>query len=99
MNQSKVALWVVLEAKGGKEKELETFLKGALPLAQQEEFTLGWYIIRMGPSKFGIFDTFADDSGREKHLKGQIASALMAKAPELLAKEPRIEKVDILAAK
>ena len=99
MNSSKVALWVVLEAKAGKEKELEAFLKSALPLAQQEAFTLNWFTIKMGPAQFGIFDTFADDAGRQKHLSGPIASALLAKAPEWLAQPPSIEKIDILAAK
>jgi len=99
MNSSKVGLWVMLEAKAGKEKELETFLKGALPLAEQEAFTINWFIVKMSPTTFGIFDTFADDAGRQKHLSGQIASALMAKAPELLAKPPSIEKIDLLAAK
>jgi len=95
----KEAIWVALEAKPGKEKELENFLAGALPLVQGEPATITWYAIRMGPGKFGIFDTFADDSGRQAHLQGKVAAALMAKAPELLAKEPRIEKISIVAAK
>src|SRR6185503_16549750 len=95
----KEALWVVLEAKPGKEKELENFLAGALPLVQAEPATITWYAIRMGPGKFGIFDTFADDAGRDAHLQGKVAAALMAKAPELLAKPPKIEKISILAAK
>jgi len=95
----KEALWVVLEAKPGKEKDLENFLAGALPLVQAEPATITWYAIRMGPGKFGIFDTFADDAGRQANLQGKVAAALMAKAPELLAKEPRIEKIGILAAK
>ena len=95
----KEALWVVLEAKPGKEKDLENFLAGALPLVQAEPATITWYAIRMGPGKFGIFDTFADDTGREAHLQGKVAAALMAKAPELLAKPPRIEKVSVMAAK
>jgi len=95
----KEAIWVALEAKPGKEKELETFLSGALPIVQAEPATITWYAIRMGPGKFGIFDTFADDAGREAHLQGKVAAALMAKAPELLAKPPRIEKISVLAAK
>jgi len=95
----KEALWVALEAKPGKENELESFLAGALPLVQAEPATVTWYAIRMGPGKFGIFDTFADDAGREAHLQGKVASALMAKASELLAKSPKIEKIGILAAK
>lgn len=95
----KEALWVPLEAKPGKEKELENFLASALPLVQAEPATITWYAIRMGPGKFGIFDTFADDVGRDAHLKGKVAAALMAKASELLATPPKIEKISILAAK
>jgi len=74
-------------------------LKGALPLAQQEAFTNRWYALKLAPNVFGIFDTFADDAGRQKHLSGPIAAALMAKASELLAKPPQIDKIDILANK
>ena len=95
----KVALLVRLEAKPGKEKDLEDFLKSALPLANQESFTPVWFALKIGPSTFGIFDAFADDSGRQSHLTGQIAAALMAKAGELLSEAPRIEKVDVLAVK
>ena len=95
----KVALLVRLEAKPGKEKDLEDFLKSALPLANQESFTPVWFALKIGPATFGIFDAFADDSGRQSHLTGQIAAALMAKAGELLSEAPRIEKVDVLAVK
>jgi quinol monooxygenase YgiN len=95
----KVALLVRLEAKPGQEKALEDFLKSALPLANQEMFTPVWFALKIGPSTFGIFDAFADDSGRQAHLAGQIAAALMAKAGELLAQAPRIEQVDVLAVK
>ena len=74
-------------------------MKGALPLAQQEGFTNRWYALKLAPNVFGIFDTFADDAGRQKHLSGPIAAALMAKASELLAKPPQIDKIDILANK
>jgi quinol monooxygenase YgiN len=94
-----VALFVRLEAKPGKEAEVESFLKSGLALVQEEPDTTTWYAIRMGPSTFGIFDTFPDDSGRQAHLSGRVAAALMAKAPELLAQPPAIEKVDVLAAK
>jgi len=96
---SRVAIWVSLEAKAGKEKELEEFLKSAQPLAEREPLTISWYAIKMGPGKFGIFDTFADDKGRDAHLNGEIAKALMAKASELLAKPPDIQKPDVLASK
>jgi quinol monooxygenase YgiN len=88
-----------LEAKPGKEEEVARFLEGALPLAQQEEATTAWFAIRMGPSTFGIFDVFPDETGRDAHLSGPIATALMEKADELLSEPPTIEKIDILASK
>ncbi len=94
-----VALYVRLEAKPGKEKEVEAFLKGGLPIVQEEPQTIAWFGIRLGPSTFGIFDAFPDEKGRQAHLSGKVAAALMAKAPELLAKPPVIEKVDVIAAK
>jgi quinol monooxygenase YgiN len=83
-----VALFVRLEAKPGKEAEMESFLRGGLPIVQQEPATTAWFAIRMGASTFGIFDAFPDDAGRQAHLSGRVAAALMAKAPELLAKPP-----------
>lgn len=94
-----VGLLVRLEAKAGKEAEVENFLKSGLALVQEEPDTISWFAIRMGPSTFGIFDAFPDDSGRQAHLAGKVAAALMAKAPELLDQPPVIEKVDVLAAK
>jgi quinol monooxygenase YgiN len=94
-----VALLVRLEAKPGKEAAVEAFLRSGLPLAQTEPATITWYALKLGPSTFGIFDTFPDDSGRQAHLSGPIAAALMAQASELLAKPPAIEQVDVLAAK
>jgi quinol monooxygenase YgiN len=95
----KLALLALLEAKPGKEMELEAFLKSAQPLAASEAGTTTWYAVKLGPAKFGIFDTFRDEGGRDAHLSGEIAKALMAKADELLAKPPQIEKVEILASK
>ncbi len=95
----KLALYVRLEAKPGREAEVEDFIKSALPIVQAETGTSAWFGIRMGPSTFGIFDTFRDESGRQAHLNGRVAAALLAKASELLATPPRIEKVDVLAAK
>ena len=94
-----VALYVKLEAKPGKEKDVEAFLKGGLAIVQEEPATTAWFAIRMAPSTFGIFDAFPDEAGRQAHLSGRVAAALMAKAAELLAKPPTIEKVDVLAAK
>ncbi len=93
-----VGLYVELEAKAGMEEALVSFLRSAVPLVQQEFAAAAWFAIQMGPSKFGIFDTFADEAGRQAHLSGRVAAALMEKAPELLAKPPRIEKVGILAS-
>jgi quinol monooxygenase YgiN len=93
------ALLALLEAKPGREKELEEFLKSAQPLAMQETDTTTWYAVKLGPSRFGIFDTFRDESGRSAHLNGEIAKALFAKADELLAKAPQVEQLEILAAK
>jgi quinol monooxygenase YgiN len=96
---AKFALLVRLEAKPGKEKEVADFIKSALPLAQQEKFTIHWFALQLGPSTFGIFDSFDNEEGRNAHLGGQIAQALMKNAPSLLAKDPVIEKVDLLAVK
>ncbi|MGC1453573.1 MAG: antibiotic biosynthesis monooxygenase [Nitrospirota bacterium] len=94
-----VGLFVRLEAKPGKETEVERFIKSGLPLVMDEPDTCAWFGIRLGPLTFGIFDAFPDDKGRQAHLSGKVAAALMAKAPELLAKPPVIERVDVLAAK
>jgi quinol monooxygenase YgiN len=94
-----VALLVRLEAKPGKEAEVESFLNSGLAVVQEEPDTTAWFAIRMGPSTFGIFDAFPDDRGRQAHLSGKVAAALMEKAPALLAQPPTIEKVDVLAAK
>jgi quinol monooxygenase YgiN len=96
---SKLAIWAQFEAKPGKEKELEEFLKSAQPLAEREAGTISWYAVKMGPGKYGIFDTFADENGRNAHLNGEIAKALFAKADQLLAKPPEIAKPEILASK
>jgi quinol monooxygenase YgiN len=94
-----VALLVRLEAKPGKEADVEQFLKSGLAIVQGEPATTTWYALRLSATTFGIFDTFPDNSGREAHLNGQVAAALMAKAGELFSSPPKIEKVDILAAK
>src|ERR1700722_11003388 len=95
----RVALLVRLKAKPGKEAEVESFLKSGLPLAEAEPATTAWFAVKFGPSTFGIFDAFPDDAGRQAHLSGPIAAALMARASDLLSEPPSIEKVDILAAK
>lgn len=95
----KFALLARVEAKPGKENEVLAFLKSALPLAQAEPDTVRWYALQLGPSTFGIFDTFETEDGRKAHLAGEIAKALMANAAELLAKDPVIEQVELLAIK
>ncbi|HWZ85980.1 MAG TPA: antibiotic biosynthesis monooxygenase [Thermoanaerobaculia bacterium] len=94
-----VALYVKLEARPGKEKDVEAFLKGGLAIVQDEPATTAWFAIRLGPSTFGIFDAFPDEAGRQAHLTGRVAAALMANAATLLSAPPSIEKVDVLAAK
>ena len=94
-----LAIWAQLEAKPGKENDVEQFLKSTQPLAEREAGTISWYAIKMGPGKYGIFDTFADESGRNAHLNGDIAKALFAKADDLFAKPPEIVKPEILASK
>ena len=95
----KLALLAILEAKPGKEEEVSAFLQSALPLAAQESQTVSWFAFRIGNSRFGIFDTFSDEAGRNAHLNGEIAKALLAKAEDLLATPPQIEQLEILAAK
>lgn len=95
----KTALFVRLDAKPGKEAVVEEFLRGGLPVVMEEPATIAWFAIRLGPSSFGIFDAFPDEAGRQAHLTGRVAAALMEKASDMLAKPPAIEKVDVLAAK
>ena len=95
----RVGLMVRLEAKPGKESAVAEFLKGGLALAVNEPETTVWFALRLGPTTFGIFDAFPGEPGRQAHLNGPIAAALMAKASELLAEKPKIEQADVLAAK
>lgn len=95
----KLALMVRLDAKPGKEAELEALLRAGLPIVEQEPRTTTWFAMRLAPSIFGIFDTFPDEAGRRAHLAGKVAKALVDKAPELLQRPPVIEKVDVLASK
>lgn len=95
----KLALLVRLEARPGKEKELEALLTNSLSLAQNEPGTIHWFALRIGPSTYGIFDTFEKEEGRQAHLGGPIAAGLVAKAPDLLSTPPVIEQVELLAVK
>jgi len=92
-----IGLLVTLEARAGKEADAEAFLKSAQPLALNEKGTLKWYAFKIGPGRFGIFDSFANEAGRNAHLTGEIAKALGARAAELFAVAPVVEKVEILA--
>ena len=96
---AKFGLLATLEAKAGKEEEVDKFLRSAQSLVEQEPDTVSWYAIRMGNTKFGIFDTFNDEAGRKAHLSGKVAEALFAKASELFAETPKVEQLDILAEK
>lgn len=93
------ALFVRLEAKPGKEDEVAAFLMQGLQLANQETTTPVWFALRLGPTTFAVFDAFRDETGRQNHLNGPIAQALMAHAPNLLAAAPAIEQIDVLGAK
>jgi len=96
---AKQALWVMLKAKPGKEQEIEAFLNQGASLANDEPETITWYGVKLAPGMYGVFDTFDDEAGRDAHLTGEIAKALMAKAPELFSNEIKIERMEILAAK
>lgn len=93
------ALLVRVEAKPGKEAEVEEFLRGAQSIVDGEPETVAWFAVRFGPSSFGIFDAFPDDSGRQAHLSGQVGTALMERADELFSQPPSIEQVDVIASK
>ncbi len=95
----KFALFARLEAKPGKEAEVEKFLSSALPMVQREQDTTAWFALRLGPTTFGIFDVFPTEKGREAHLSGQVAAALTAKASDLFSQPPDIKKADVLATK
>ena len=96
---AKLALYVPLKAKPGKEGEVAEFLRSALPLVQDEAGTLTWYAIEEAPGQFAIFDTFDNETDRQAHLDGKVAAALMSKASELFSEPPKIHKLSILAAK
>jgi len=93
------ALFVRLEAKPGKEKDVENFLCEALPVVLEETETVAWFSVRLSPSTFGIFDAFSNEEGLQAHLGGKVAAALTAKSPELFAHPPVIERMDVMAAK
>jgi quinol monooxygenase YgiN len=93
------AILAILQARPGKENEVEDFLRSAQPLVLQETGTTNWFAVRFSSAQFAIFDTFPNAAGRDAHLKGEIARALFAKAEELFSEPPRIEQGAILASK
>jgi hypothetical protein len=96
---SNFALWIQLEAKKGKEAEVETFLRDTLVLANSEAGTINWYALKLGPASYAIFDTFLTNKEREAHLAGAIATGLQERSDELFSRPPTIERIDILASK
>jgi len=99
VSRERLAILAVFDARPGKEEEVEAFLQSALPLVRAETETLSWYALKLGGSTYGIFDTFADQQGRDAHLAGDIAKALLARADELFQSPPTIGKTEIIAAK
>jgi quinol monooxygenase YgiN len=95
----KFALYVPLEARPGKEEEVAAFLRAGLPLVNEEPGTVAWFGVRFGRTSFAIFDAFPDEDARDAHLSGKVAAALMARADELFAAPPQINKLDVVAAK
>lgn len=95
----KLALFARIEAKPGKEADVEKFLRAGLAMARDERSTPIWFALRLSPTTFGVFDAFHDEQGRQAHLTGPIAQALMAKAPELFAAPPSIEPIEVLGLK
>jgi quinol monooxygenase YgiN len=94
-----VSLYVELKAKPGKEEAVAAFLASAQNLVEAEPGTIAWFAVRFDHNTFAIFDAFDDEAGREAHLSGKVAEALMANADELLAAAPQIRKADVLADK
>lgn len=99
MSQVTVGLWVPLQAKPGKEAEVEAFLKAGQAIVEDEPGTTAWFALKMGPGQFGIFDVFPDDDARQAHLNGKVAAALMEKAPDLFDDAPQINPIDLIASK
>ena len=94
-----LSVFVRMQAKPGKEKEVEDFLKGGLAIVENEPGTIAWFAIKTAPGIYGIFDVFENEAGRDAHLSGQVAKALFAKAPDLFLEAPAVGKPDVLAAK
>lgn len=96
---TKIGLLARIEARPEHADQVEALLREALRLAQEEDHTVTWFAFRQGPATFGVFDTFESEEGRQAHLQGKIAAALMGAAETLLSEAPDIRPVDVLAAK
>jgi quinol monooxygenase YgiN len=94
-----VGLWVPLEAKPDRVDAVRQFLEGGRAIVNEEPATTAWFAVQLGPTSFAIFDVFPDDAGRQAHLAGKVAAALMAQAPDLFATPPEIKQVDVIAEK
>jgi hypothetical protein len=94
-----LGLLAILEAKPEKGAELAAFLEQGRAIAVAEEGTVTWYAFKISETTYGIFDTFAGEEGRAAHLGGQIPVALGQVGPDLLAADPDIKMVDIIAVK
>ena len=94
---NEVGILATLQARIGKEAEVEEFLRSAGPLVEAETGTTEWFAFKVTPATFGIFDTFKDEDGRSAHVNGEIAKALFARAEELFVSHPDIKPVDIVA--
>ena len=93
------AIWVMLKAKPGKEADVEAFLKQGAVMSNDEPQTVTWYGVKIAPGMYGVFDTFDDEAGRDAHMNGEIAKALMAKADDLFSQAPKIHKITLVAKK
>jgi quinol monooxygenase YgiN len=94
-----VGLFVTMEAKPGRERDVEQFLDSGLAMVNQEPGTTLWFALRLSGPRYGIFDVFLDEAGRDAHLHGRVAEALLAQSEDLFMGPPDIQKIDIQAAK
>ena len=95
----KFGLLALLDAKPDKGAELGAFLQSGRALAAAEIGTISWYAFKVSDTQYGIFDSFETEDGRQAHLNGEIPTALGLVAEDLLAKEPDIRQVDVIAVK
>ncbi|MEZ0232865.1 MAG: putative quinol monooxygenase [Methylophilaceae bacterium] len=96
---NKTALYIRLEAKPDKAKQVEEFLKNSLPSVVEEGESITWYALKFTDTAFGIFESFVNEDGRKSHLEGKVLQALFAISDELLDEKPIVIPVDLLASK